>query len=393
MIRNMDDEEVGTMLESTFSTVILRWESFDEATRKDAADLISHILKDKHGLVRDFIDVIPSLDHIPELASSEKELQKMRSDVSERQKYHIFSRRVRHENESVVTQALIELSKYLRKHQGFLQASALSEQPDIVVGELIRSVLDTCVNFSTSNPEIARLSAECIGLIGCLDSNRVEAARGRREIVVVSNFEEPGDTTDFALFILEEVLVKAFLSATNIRTQGYLQYAMQELLEKCDFKEVCSKPRSEDTEEIYSKWLSLPEIVRQTLTPFLKSRYSLGDMTRAEIKYPVFRPDMKYIIWLRTFVLDLLMQPQNSNASLIFAPLCRVIRIDDISVANFLLPFVVLHVVVLGTDKQRDQIAQELLQILSHQAPPDSHFQSTNLKLCSEVSFPGSSSP
>lgn len=389
MIRSLDDEDVGPLLETTFSTIILKWAVFDPTSRLHATELITYLLKQRYDLVREFIDRIPSLDQILELADYETELRKMRVDIDVQQHYRTFSRRIGHEHENVVTQALIELTRYLRQHQSFLQASAVSEQPDSVVGELLRSILDACVKFSESNLEIARLSAECIGLIGCLDSNRVESTRNRKEVVVVSNFDDPTETTDFVLFLLENVIVKAFLSATDPRVQGFLSYAMQELLEKCDIKEACAVHRKgmehSPTEPIYLKWLKLPEVVRQTLTPFLRSRYKLGELAKSEAKYPIFDHTKKYTAWLRAFVLDLLKQPHNPNAMIIFAPLCRVIKIEDVSVSSFLLPFVVLHAVVLGTDEQREDIRLELLRVLSHQASADSHYERTKTKLCSEV--------
>lgn len=390
MIRSLDDEEVGPLLENTFSTIILRWKEFDVDSQGLAYELIKYLLDKRGGIIRNYLDVIPALEQIPELAEFEKKLRGMKGKGSSiRQQYQRFKDRISHEHSSVVTQSLSELAEYLRQHQAFLQASAVSEQPDIIVGELVRTILDACVKFNDNNVDIAILSAECLGLIGCLDSNRVEAIRDRKEIVVVSNFDDAADTTNFVIFILEEVLVKAFLSATNPKAQGFLSYAMQELLLKCDFREVCEihrKPGDHSaTNELYQKWLSLPDAVQATLTPFLKSKYVLTEMIPADTTYPIFEADKKYNVWLRAFVLDLLEKPNNVNASLIFAPLCRVIRIQDVSVANFLLPFVVLHAVVSGTDEQRDNIAQELLKVLAHEAPADSHIEQTNLKLCSGV--------
>jgi serine/threonine-protein kinase ATR len=391
MIRSLDDDDIGPLLETTFSTIILKWTAFDQTSRRHATELLTFLLKQRHDLVREFIDLIPSLDQNLELVEYETELNNMRAETDVRQHYRTFSRRIGHEHESVITQALVELAKYLRLHQSFLQASAVSEQPDSIVGELLRSILDACVKFSESNLEIARLSAECVGLIGCLDSNRVESIRDRKEVVVVSNFDDPNETTEFVLFLLEHVIVKAFLSTTDPRLQGFLSYAMQELLEKCDIKEACAEHRKggkhSTTESIYLRWLKLPETVRQILTPFLKSRYKVGELAKSEAKYPIFEHTKKYTAWLRAFVLDLLKQPHNPNAMIIFAPLCRVIKIEDISVASFLLPFVVLHAVVLGTDEQREDIRLELLGVLSHQAPAESHIERTNTKLCSEVNF------
>ena len=400
MLISLDADDVETMLESTFSTIIQRWLAFDDGTKARAKKTLQYLLKHRLPLLRSRILSLPSLSRVSELADLDSQFKKLRpssDDVGS--SFRIFSQRVSHENSGVVTQALVELKAYLQNHQSFLQASAVSEQPDVVVGLLVRSILDTCIKFNESNHDIARLSAECIGLIGCLDSNRVESVREQREMVVVSNFHDSGETTDFILFILEEVIVKAFLSATDTSLQGFLSFVMQELLEKCDFRDRCGPIiRSgirDSNDEIYQKWLSLPGTVQDILTPFLTSNYSVRELPRAETKYPIFRPDRArservYNNWLRTFVLDLLQKPQNLNAELIFAPLCRAIRIKDTSVASFLLPYVILHVIVEGKDQQREDIAKELLRVLCYVAPPESRVRREDLKACSEVRPPSS---
>jgi serine/threonine-protein kinase ATR len=398
MLTCLDDEDVKMMLESTFSTIIQRWEDFAEAIQRRAAESLEYLLKHRNHLIREMIDNIPSLARFAQLSEIEKQLNKLRVHTDIGQTFQTFSRRVSHENSGVAAQSLVELKAYLRLHQSFLQASAVSEQPDIVVGQLVRSILDTCVKFNESHHDIAQLSAECIGLIGCLDSNRVESVREQRDMVVVNNFYDPGETTDFVLFLLEEVIVKAFLSATDTGLQGFLSFVMQELLEKCDFREACasnSNRRSADNtnaNDVYRKWLALPGNVQATLTPFLTSRYFLPDMAKAKTEYPIFRPDQSrpdkvYNMWLRAFVLDLLQKPLNLNAELIFAPLCRAIRIKDVSVASFLLPYVVLHVIVEGTDQHREEIGGELLRVLQYQISTDSHLKKEDLKSCSEVSL------
>lgn len=395
MLINLEDEDVELMLESTFSTVIQRWTTFDESTQRKVESALLYLLKDRTRLLRNTIVNIPSLSQIPVLSVIEEQLNTLRTPTDISNAFQIFSRRISHENSAVVTQSLVELKAYLKLHQSFLQSSAVSEQPDIVVGSIVRSILDCCVKFNQAHHDIARLSAECIGLIGCLDPNRVESVREQREIVVVSNFHDPGETTDFVLFILEEVIVKAFLSTTDTGVQGFLSYVMQILLERCDFQEICvpiiMNGLKGPPSEIWQKWLALPLTVQDTLTPFLTSKYSLTDLTdKVKVEYPIFRPETvrpekMYVNWLKAFVMDLLYKPLNANADLIFTPLRRAIRIRENSVAEFLLPYVVLHVIVEGTDQNRVEIGEELLGILQYQITPDSSVKREQLKMCSEV--------
>ncbi|TVY28597.1 Protein kinase [Lachnellula hyalina] len=396
LLRNLEDEDVEPMLESTFSTVIQRWTSLDETTRTRAKDTLEYLIHQRGRLIRISIFNLPSLSQFPELEQIEAQLNKWRTPTDVSNAFQIFSRRLGHENPGVVIQALIELKAYLKINQSHLQASAVSEQPDTVVGLLVRSILDTCVNFNGSHNEIAGIAAECIGMIGCLDSNRVESVREQREMILVSNFDDSGETTDFVLFMLEEVIVKAFLSATDTVWQGFLSYVMQELLAKCDFKEmvgpiVAGNEKSADN-PLYRKWLKLPLSVQDTLTPFLSSKFSLMESKLPEYQYPIFRPenmvsDKVYNIWLRAFVLDLLQKPFNNNSLLLYPALCRAIRIKDISVASFLLPYVVLHVIILGDDQNRQEIGEELLRVLEYQVPVDSKVRKEDVKLCIEAVF------
>lgn len=396
LLRNLEDEDVEPMLESTFSTIIQRWSSFDEAAKTRAKDTLQYLVKQRGRLLRNSIVNLPSLSQFSELVDIETQLNKWRTPTDVSNAFQIFSRRISHDNSGVVAQALVELKAYLKTNQSHLQASAVSEQPDTIIGLLVRSILDTCVNFNGSHPEITGFAAECVGLIGCLDSNRVESVREQREMVLVSNFDDSGETTDFVLFLLEHVIIKAFLSATDTVWQGFLSYVMQELLHKCDFKEivgpVINGHAKHSDSPVYDKWLKLPLSVQDILTPFLSSKYSLMDNKLPKYNYPIFRPenvasDKVYNIWLRAFALDLLQNPFNNNAMLLYPAFCRAIRIKDTSVASFLLPYVILHVIVLGDDQNRQNIGNELLCVLEYQVPANSKVRKEDIKLCVEVSL------
>ncbi|KAM3088202.1 serine/threonine-protein kinase M1, variant 2 [Clarireedia jacksonii] len=394
MLRCLDDEDVEIMLESTFSTIIQCWDSFDEQTKNAAEGILNYLVIERGRPIRNKIVDLPSLSQFPQLTKVESKLKKFRTPTDVSNTFQIFSRRIRHESAGVVAQALSELKIFLQSHQSYLQASAVSEQPDVVVGRLVRSILDACVKFNESHHDVADLAGACIGLIGCLDPNRVEAVREQREMVVVANFEDTDETTDFILFILEEVIVNAFLSATDTNLQGFLSYVMQELLEKGDFKRILSINKRTSTDPLYQKWMSLPENVQATLTPFLTSKFSVTEMKVTPTRYPIFRPDSaaadrsnKYNNWLKAFVLDLLQRPKNFNAELIFAPLRRAVRIKDLSVASFLLPYLVLHVVIKGEEAEGSMIAAELLGILSYNLHNQSRIKYEELRLCSEAVF------
>ena len=390
MLRNLDEEDVDALIETTFFLINHYWSSFNPATQALCQELLETLLTKEKPIIEDVISKLPSFSHISSLAEVEAKLNKLRKPVDNRTAFFLLSERICHENGGVVLQALRELASYLQKQQGYLQASAVSEQPDSVVPTLARALLDCASKYNSIHDEITSLCTQCLGLMGCVDPNRVDTVRAEKHIVVGSNFEDSSETTDFVVFLLEHVLVKSFLSATDTKFQGFLSYVMQQLLERCDIGAAVAIAGSREAEPIYRKWLTISEGAREILTPFLTSRYLLAPMVQQPTEYPMFRPGKLYGNWLRSITLDLLRKPQNAFAVLIFEPLCRVIRVKDLSIAEFLLPYLVLHVIIAdkSTEEIRSNVLREILSVLQHEIPPDSSYvEQEEKKLYYEVSF------
>lgn len=387
MMTTLGEEDIEDLIDPTFAIIAQHWASFNAGTQEQAYKMVSHLLKSFGPLIRQVVNTTPSLATVPLMAKFEDELGKLRSQMDLKHRYEAFSERCKNENIMVVTQALIELEAFLVEHGSFLHEVAIAEQPDPVVALLVRSILDACVRLNKARVEIAVMCARCLGLIGCLDSNKLESVRENREVVVLSNFTKAEETIDFVVFFLQEVLVKAFLSATNTRAQGFSAYAMQELLRLCDFDtSVTLRTRDIQSHANYRRWMAFPESVRNTLTPFLTSKYVV---TMAPVQvpcaYPFYKPSMNHGTWLRPIVHDLLQKGCGEMVEMIF-PICsRVVRTQDVAIAEFLLPFAALNVILGGIQLHRKQIQYELLAILSQQLPEAGGPDRENMILCSQV--------
>lgn len=387
MMMTLDAEDIAPLLDSTLAIVVRKWEVLDSDAQQRAFSMIEYLFKRHPGLIRDNVDSIPSLQTIPLMAKFAAEINKFKAQMTIRQQYQSYARRCQHENVTVVKQALAELVDCLHESQEYLHESAVSEQADPALSQLVRSVLDVCIKFTEMDTQIARWCGEALGLIGCLDPNRVEAFREIRDIVVVSNFERADETIEWAMFFLREILVKAFLSATNTSAQSFLAYAMQELLKFCEMDaSVTFRARDTQTNANYRRWIALPELVRNTLTPFFTSMYLVtADIAKPAASYPIFSPALSHGTWLRTFLVDLLQKGTGDNAKMLFSVCSRVIRAQDIAIANFLLPYVALNVVVGDSEQFAEEVGRELLVVLKHQVVVDYSVEMEHLKLCSEV--------
>lgn len=370
MVTNLEEEDIEALIEATFFIINRYWAALDASAAHAAKEMLHFLLEKHEAIVTAYICKIPSLSHIDDLVDVETRLSSIRPALTTDEALHVFADRVAHDNSGVVHQALTELAPYLRDNQSILYTSAVSQRPGSAITSVLRALLDCACKYNGVQLDIARLCVECIGLIGCLDSNRIETVREQRSIVVLRNFEGVGEATDFGLFLLREVLVPSFLSATDTKLQGFLSFAIQEILVRCDIRAACAMQNTGmiGGKDIYRKWIALPETVREVVTPFLTSRYVVAPMAPVTVEYPVFHPGKPYVNWLRPFVVDLLQNGQNAQAEMIFEPLTRVIRVKDLSTAEFLLPYLVLHVLLgpRSTQQEKDHVVGELVGILSH---------------------------
>ncbi|KAK8072291.1 hypothetical protein PG996_005639 [Apiospora saccharicola] len=394
MIFSLDEGDVEDLIQTTFFIINHYWNFFDEPTRLGCKELIKFLLEKYPLILSANISKLPSFSHISDLSEAEGRLSGLRKPVDSRTAFKLLAERVQHENSGVVLQALRELTSYLQRQQDYIQASAVSEQPDTVIAALTRALLDCASRYAGEQNEISQLCTQSIGLVGCLDPNRVETVREERHLVVLSNFVDYSETTDFVLRLLEDVLVKSFLAATDTKQQGLLSYAMQELLERCDIASAIrlagKKEVNREAERIYRKFLSLSDQTREVVVPFMNSRYRLGPMAQQQVEYPIFRQGRPYATWMRHFALDLLRRPQTDFSVLVFEPLCRVIRIKDFSTAEFLFPYLVLHVIISKNDTREvcDNVLRELLLVLEHEVQDNaSYIEREEMKLYYEAIF------
>lgn len=389
LVKNLDEEDIESLIDPTFAIVAEHWESFDAEVQQNAHDMISSLLKTHSTMVRDMVTTIPSLGNIPLLKKFETELGRLKAQMDPKHQFQAFVKRCQSENVTVVARALTELHRYLEEHQSFLHGSAISEQPDPVIAALVHSLLQVCLKFSQVKTEVAPNAARCLGMIGCLDPTKIELPKESQDILVLSDFTNPEETIDFVVFFLQEVLVKSFLSTTDTRSQGLFAYAIQELLRNCGFDASNTLRKDLQPDELYRRWMVVPETIRNTLTPFLMSKYVLEPLaTVPQVHYPIYALEMSHSTWIRQFVFDLLGKGHGKNASMVFSICRRIVRRQDISVATFILPFITLNIVLDGSAKQVDNVAAEFLGILSTPLHEANQLQRENLILCSHVSIP-----
>jgi serine/threonine-protein kinase ATR len=389
LITHLEPEEAEMLHDQVVAIILQYWPNMQETTRQSAVDIVEHLLCDHSDQLREIFQTLPSLLSIPEMSGFKKQITDMRGDTDISERLVAFSVRCQSESAIVVEQSLKELVPFLHDNDELMHKTFLNDQYNSGLSRLTRSLLDCCVKFQSDSDMIAMLSARALGLIGCLDPNRVELTRENSDIVVLSNFARTEETFNFTMFFLQNVLVDAFLSASNTRAQSFLAYGMQALMSASQITTEITAPSNDiEKDERHQRWISLPEIVRNTVTPFLTSRYAITlGATKNECGYPLFSPNMSYGEWLCKFVIDLLHKGYSLNVQVIFSVCARIIRGQDIRIPSFILPFAVLNVAADGPEDHRQEVREELIRVLSHPSPENSTRMRENILLCSEVSL------
>ncbi|KAI9663334.1 MAG: serine/threonine-protein kinase M1 [Alyxoria varia] len=393
LLEVVGDADLQNLIGPTFTAIVQRWAVFSSTTQQQVFDAVTRLLKERGTVIQDNVGSIPSMAEIPLLSKFETQISRLKNHMDVGQRLASFSRRCKDENAMVVLQAVRELRPYLEQNQSWIHTSASSEQPSPIIADVVRSLLDTCARFNDREVETAEFSTYCLGVIGCLDSNRVDIVREKHEMIILSNFISGGEALEFVSFLLEQVLVKAFHSVSNTRAQGFLAYAMQELLKFCGFSKESMHPyRNQGSQPSDSshRWQQLSGTAKNTLTPFLSSHYvlrALSTRTHEQKKYPFHSATMNQGTWVREFVFDLLQRPKGDNAKMIFLILSRIIRGYDVSISNLLLPFAVANVIIGGTVSEGHEILQELLSVLKEPTAGKPREQVEQIRLCSENVF------
>ena len=385
----LDADDVMLVIDQTFALIVQHWTIFSEETQLLANKTIISLTQEYNTQLRERIEYLPSLATIPMMAKTEGELVRFRSHVDTVRIFQAFSNRCKDQNAVVVRQALRELATYLDANQKYLHQAVVGQKPLPVLAALTRSLLDASIRFSEDHPDITTLCAQCLGIIGGLDPYRVETVREKKRLLMLSNFSRRDEDIDFVALLLEQVLVKVFLSTTNATSQGWIAYVMQEMLKHCGFSALAvAKPRSSQATTEVQRWNDIPEAVRNVLTPFLNSRYSVNRNPALHYKSPkcpIFDGKISHGTWLQTFVYDLLQKGQGVNVEMVFPVLARVIRGFDLSIATFILPFAALNVIVSDDESNMTNVGRELLTVLQSEIHSTDQTDAVLIKQCSEV--------
>lgn len=375
---------------------------FPNSTERERLMMKAHIQEFLMAKTRDFIKVVAMIPTLkfPELIEIEEILSENGKTGGRFRQHEDVLTRLRNinvlcvsDNPVVALGGLREMKDILLAREAEFHHNVLKEWKDPAIHLTIRNLLDIITKFKNVDEAIQLLAAECLGVVGAVDPVREDGAKKVVTEVVLHNFadEDAEETVKFVRILLEHQLINAFRSATRSNVQIFLAWAIQELLKFSGFDESViglSDGRNPVlTQETKKRWNAYSPGAREVLTPLLTSKYDAGERSvKLEAIYPIIEHAKNYNSWLFIFLYDLLQSAEGENAKKLFGVFARILRDEETTISNFLLPYVFLNVCVGCSEEKRSTLLLEIVTVLKSREDSDA-FQTEYRRLASSSIF------
>ncbi|CAL1526088.1 unnamed protein product, partial [Lymnaea stagnalis] len=360
-VRSLDLSMLGVMMSQIIATLL----PLLQALPGQVAEIFNYMIVENRAALGNHFQEIYFLPDIPELADAKAVLKEIgessasRTDLKTLLAHSIQG--IHHESSEVRVHALTKLRKILKDKMMELSNYVLNnESAETVVSELVSALLLGC---RETDSHTQCLYGQCLGELGAIDPGRLELTTRDPE-GKLSKFYTAIDQDNFA-FDLINVVVKAFLTATEPRVQDCASFALQELLQIYD---ISSQGETQDVNPNSQLWKKFPEDTKEILVPLLNSKYKLNlDTKCAKYPRPLYGSERgkNFKEWVSNWTGYLITKVKEGKASKVFLA-CSAVKRHNKQVALYILPHVVLHVLLDGTTEDIKEILDELMEVLRH---------------------------
>lgn len=394
IVSRLEYSKLSIIIDLVISYIIQKYDSFNGKCKIIAQNILKDIFRKDPKFSKEHPSYIYSLAVAhPELSNIINRNIQLTKELRVSGILGEFCVRLQSENKWIVLDVLDDLTKFFEIRQFEIQKhdindGYLSARFSLLIANLLRA----SSRFSFECINIPRKCSMILAMIGALDFSKFGSffQRKRKNVILPSNLSKRREIIDFSAYFLNNYLVKCFIASTDPQKQLFLAYAMQEYLKflKIDTRKIVVEGSKEQM-----FWSKLSNLSQTVLRPLLNSRYKKGSGKRNGLIYPRYKKNMKYSKWITDVTEDLLHTASSTRhipegARRIFAICSDIIKGQDLSISEFLLPYVSLMVVEYGDDKSYANIETEIDTILNI-SPEDMDSDSSveNLKSCYRMVF------
>lgn len=377
-LQTLQPSDLGLYIGVTSAAFLASWDQFNRDQRAVAKACLEYIVIECGDKLGSHLDEVADLRRHQELQVVSARLSKLRHHETPEDQLRRILNRTANENYAVACQAMEELRSFmLSKHSGFIHDLASGDAFSPLVSEIVSKLMAAAARDDDSAESLRLLAYHCLGIFGAVDPDRFELPSGDETATLFSNFNDEDDAVAFALYLISDVLVGVFRSASDLNYQTQVAYVIQELLKFCKFTpNVLST--SPVTLKVRRRWQALPKHVVETVAPFLESKYHKKDRLEIRDSGVVYLVQPTYREWIQQWTAYLLDKAVGTHVNAIFPLFHWIIVHKDASIAHRLLPHLVLNLMIFGSEEEVELIRLEILTVLQDQVNPDGN--STNDK-------------
>ena len=382
-------KDLGPHVGPTTAALVHAWPSLGSEERELAKRTIDYILNDAFGELGEYVDDIVDFSSVPELQTRAHKLQEARRNVTITDRLERILERTYSDNNTVVVQALGELRTFMLVEQSdFVQSLASGDAFDALIGRITRALLSVACRDGDNIETLRFLAFDCLGILGAVDPDRFDIPFPEEDMIVLNNFRDENEAMDFAKYLIQNALVGAFRSTSDLKYQSHLAFAIQELLKFCKFTPELAIAGASVPLKVRNRWSSLPKHVLETVTPLLEGKFAISNTSMTvNCQHPIYPGQQTYREWLQLWTAFLITEVQGDMAKTTFDAFRLAVRNKDVGVAHQLLPHLVLHILISGSEDTAQKIRAEIVSVLEDQLDATSNSSPDKRLLSAQVSI------
>ncbi|CCD22813.1 protein kinase MEC1 NDAI_0A06590 [Naumovozyma dairenensis CBS 421] len=393
LIENLNDEELSTIIDAFIAYILQQWSQFDSKTKTIVYEILDVLVKTKSDLtvvLKPYISVALAGSAQVDILSRDGAFARIIHKIKIISIwFRFFSKNLESNNKYIIHQNLNDLELHLRKQNERITNRWMGNTD---LSMLLEALLRTSQKFRTIDDELCKKSARCIGLIGTFDITKNKFNERKSVGDEIFDFNNDVETIKFLIWVINDILVPAFWQSENPSKQLFVALVLQESLKYCGLS---SDSWDINKRELFPNewilWNKFNTISKTTLYPLLSSLYLAQSWKEyVPLQYPSFKIEDGYRSWIKSFTLDLLKTGTDETHPLhVFSSL---IREDDGSLSNFLLPYIITVIIVKeetgsSSSDLMNNIIMEFKFIFGFSTAGLNHLQLDSLKMCYESIF------
>lgn len=350
-------------------------------------EILEELVVENKVILKQHIREFPTVPNVPALAEVNKVIQEARGLMTLKDQLHDIVEGLKHENLNVRYMVASELSKLLTLKREEFMALFVKEGDSAmdVMSSLITSLLKGCAEESRTSvgQRLKLICADCLGALGAIDPAKIKGFSSIRFKIACSD-------DDLIFELIDKHLARAFSAAPDTIVQDSAALAIQELLkiagcgaslddnilERTKDKQriKVGKSSTADCSGVFGRgqrlWDRFSSYIKEIIAPCLTSRFQLPNVSDLTACGSIYHPSMSFRKWIYLWIKKLTAHATGSRSTIFNA--CRGIVRQDVHIAMYLLPYLVLNAVCDGTEEARSGITEEILSVLNAAASDSS---------------------